>query len=196
MPPAIARGAWLSLRFKLDDYFARLQADKRFVDLAADLLQDEVTQENMQWFNKPAKLGTETPPHQDGFYFMLEPNHAVTMWLALNDADEANGCMRYIPGSHKGGIRPHSRSSNVGFSQGLSQYTEEDYAAEQAIPAQPGDIIVHHCLTVHRAGDNQTERQRASLGFIYFAKSSVHDKERAAAYQAKLYAQWEAEKKI
>jgi len=63
----------------------------------------------MQWFNKPAKMGTETPPHQDGFYFMLEPNHAVTMWLALDVADAENGCMRYIPRSHLGGIRPHKK---------------------------------------------------------------------------------------
>lgn len=88
------------------------------------------------------------------------------------------------------------RSGTVGFSQGLAEYTAEDYATEVIVPAQPGDIIVHHCLTVHRAGDNKTDRRRASLGFIYYGQSCVQDTERSAAYQAQLYAEWEKEGKI
>lgn len=50
---------------------------------------------------KPPRIGKGTPPHQDGYYFMLEPNEAVTMWMALEDVNEENGCVRYVKESHK-----------------------------------------------------------------------------------------------
>jgi ectoine hydroxylase-related dioxygenase (phytanoyl-CoA dioxygenase family) len=51
----------------------------------------------MQYFNKPPSVGQPTPPHQDGYYFMLDPCEAVTMWFALDEVDEENGRMRYVP---------------------------------------------------------------------------------------------------
>jgi hypothetical protein len=63
---------------------------------------------------------TQPNPHgtaQDGFYFHIKPNKAVTMWMALDAADEENGCLVYTTGSHKTGIRPHQASGVLGFSQ-------------------------------------------------------------------------------
>eukprot|EP00911_Craspedida_sp_UC1_P001361 UC1_evm2s1026 len=183
--------------FAHDAYFAELAEDRRFAELASQLLGEPARRENMQWFNKPAGLGTPTPPHQDGFYFMLEPNHALTMWLALDVADRENGCLFYLPGSNQKGMRPHAKSDVVGFSQGLASYTAEDVAAEVYVCAQPGDLLVHHCLTVHGAGPNVTaERHRAGLGLIYYAQAAKHDVERAKKYQQELYAQWQAEGKL
>ena len=86
--------------FTYDGYFHELMFGSRFERLAATLLQNEVRGVNMQFFNKPPGIGQPTPSHQDGYYFMLEPNEAVTMWLALDDVDEENGCVRYVRGSH------------------------------------------------------------------------------------------------
>ena len=58
-----------------------------------------------------------TPPHQDGYYFLLQPpGQAVTMWLALDAADEENGCLRYVLGSaHDAPApRPHGFSGVMG----------------------------------------------------------------------------------
>ena len=89
-----------------DPYFAELYHSEGFSGLGAMLLGDKAVATNMQWFNKPARIGRETPPHQDGFYFMLEPNEALTLWLALDPVDQENGCVRYVPGSHRQGMRP------------------------------------------------------------------------------------------
>ena len=169
--------------FKHDQYFHDLMVGSKFEELAAQLLQQPVRPVNMQFFNKPAGYGRATPAHQDGAYFMLEPNEAVTMWLALDKVDEENGCLRYSPGSHRDGIRAHARTSTLGFSLGLVNHSAD---GEVLVLADPGDLAVHHAATTHRAeGNMSATRSRKALGFIYYsarAKESPN-KER---YQADL----------
>ena len=43
---------------------------------------------NLQYFNKSPGANKPTPPHQDGYYFMITPCEAVTMWLALDEVDD------------------------------------------------------------------------------------------------------------
>jgi phytanoyl-CoA hydroxylase len=171
--------------FAYDEYFERLMHESPFEALAAELLDHEVRGVNMQYFNKPPGVGRPTPAHQDGYYFMLAPNEAVTMWLALEDVDEETGCVRYVRGSHDDGLRPHGQTETLGFSQGLSDYGPRDSAREIAFPAQPGDLLAHHALTIHRADANRsTNRSRQAIGFIYYstaAKESDEKQERAAA---------------
>ena len=192
-PSSIKR---LQNMYHLDPYFDELFHGERMSGLAANLLGDGVRGKNLQWFNKPARVGGITPPHQDGFYFMLEPNEAITLWLALDDIDEHNGCIRYVPGSHRRGMRPHQRSDVVGFSQGLPDYSAEDLASEEPMCAQPGDLFAHHSMTIHRADANPSERRRAALGFVYFADSATEDADRAERYRQELFQQWEQQGRI
>ncbi len=179
-----------------DNHFKELYSSDRFVKLAELLLDDGVVTKNMQWFTKPARIGVETPPHQDGFYFMLEPNEALTLWLALDTVNDENGCVCYVRGSHRRGMRPHRQTAVLGFSQGVTDYGEADYAAEAPIHAVPGDLIAHHCMTIHRADANPSERPRRALGFVYFAQRARENKERQVAYRKELMEQWTKEGKI
>ena len=179
-----------------DDYFRDLFYGDRFVDLGALLLGDEVVGTNLQFFRKPPRIANPTPPHQDGFYFMLEPNEAITLWLAQDPIDEENGCIRYIPGSHRREMRPHRLSNVLGFSQGITDFGDDDRATEAAISAQPGDLIAHHSMIIHRADANLSDRQRRALGFVYYAKRAKKDEERAAAYQQELFEKWKREGKL
>lgn len=163
-------------------FFSQLLECSPFANLAAELLGAAAVPKNLQYFNKPPTASTPTPPHQDGCYFMLEPNHALTMWLALDPVDESNGCVRYVPGSHKRGMRPHTGTEVLGFSQGIADYTESDLAAETPMPAEPGDLLVHHSLTIHRADANRSANSRRSLGFIYYSANAREDSEAHAAY--------------
>ncbi|WP_442505416.1 phytanoyl-CoA dioxygenase family protein [Novipirellula sp. SH528] len=132
-----------------------------------------------QYINKPPGIGQPTPPHQDGFYFMLEPNEAVTMWLALEDVDEETGCVRYVKGSHNDGLRPHDKTATLGFSQELIDYGPRDTEREIPFPANPGDLLVHHALTIHRADGNRSQtRTRQALGFIYCSSEAVESEEK------------------
>ena len=184
--------------FGHDTYFERLMFGSRFERLAELLLQGPVVGKNMQYFNKPPLIGKATPPHQDGYYFMLKPCEALTMWLALEDVNEENGCVRYVRGSHRRGLRPHGRTQTLGFSQGVTDYgTPQDVADEVAFPAKPGDLLVHNAMTIHRADGNRSQtRTRQALGFIYYSERAKEDEVAHVAYQKRLATEMKAKGKI
>jgi len=183
---------------QVDPFFHRMLFGSRFEQLAALLLEDGVEGKNLQYFNKPPMIGQATPPHHDGYYFMLSPNEAVTMWLALEDVDEENGCVRYVKGSHLGGVRPHGKSSVLGFSQGIQDFgTDADLALEVKCPAKAGDLLVHHSLTVHRAeGNKSASRSRKALGLVYYADRAKQDVVAKEAYARELAETLRREQKI
>jgi phytanoyl-CoA hydroxylase len=171
-----------------DPFFKDVLINSKFSDLAEFLLEDKVKGKTLEYFNKPPLIGQPTPPHQDGYYFMLNPSVAVTMWMALEPADDENGCVKYVKGSHLRGMRLHGRTKTIGFSQAITDFgTKEDLANEVSFPAKPGDLLVHHSLTIHRAGGNRSEtRSRKALGLIYFGESAKEDLIAKVAYQKKL----------
>lgn len=173
-----------------DPFFGEMLANSKFSEIAEFFLEDEVIGKTVEYFNKPPKIGKATPPHQDGFYFMLNPSVAVTMWLALEEAGEDNGCVHYVKGSHLQAMRPHGKTQTLGFSQGIVDFGNEyDRANLVSIAAKPGDLLIHHSLTVHLAGSNQSEKSRRALGLIYFGKSAKEDVVAKAAYQKMLQAE-------
>jgi phytanoyl-CoA hydroxylase len=173
-----------------DPFFKALYADPRCIQLAETLLEDDVRSKNLQWFNKPPGLANQTPPHQDGYYFMIEPNVAVTLWISQDHANQSNGCVRYIPGSHRRGMRPHQSSNVLGFSQGIVNFGAADQRIERALPTEPGDVIAHHSLTIHRADANPSPNRRRALGLVYFANSAQEDQGKAEAYRKTLNEEW------
>ncbi len=179
-----------------DALFANLICSKKWKELAEALLDDDAVPQELEWFNKPPRIGKPTPPHQDGHYFMIEPNEAVTMWLALDPADESNGCVRYIPGSHRRGIRPHGKTEVLGFSQGIVNYSTSDVKDEVPMVVAEGDLLAHHAVTIHRADGNTSDRHRRSLGLIYYAARARQDTRRLSDYQQTLYTEWQEKQKI
>ena len=173
--------------YEHDEYFLHLASSAKVVGLAETLLGGKVILQNMQYFNKVPRIGRGTPAHQDGFYFMIQPQEAITMWLSLGDADAANGAVCYVPGSHRTGMRPHGRTSTLGFSQAISDWSSEDDQAEIQMEARAGDMLVHHSLTIHRANNNSSDRDRKSLGFIFYRADVTVDKEAHAAYSKRLH---------
>ena len=187
----------LSRMEKHDAFFAQMLKEGAVAELARDLSSTKLKPHDAAFFNKLPKIGDQTPPHQDGFYFLLKPCEALTIWLALDTVDRENGCIYYVRGSHQRGMRPHSRTRVLGFSQGIIDYgTAEDVEAEEAACLAPGDVIVHHALTIHRADPNRSSRLRRALGFVYFSADSVVDEAASEQYQQQLNDEWHAEGKI
>lgn len=164
-----------------DPYFAEIASSDKFKGLASALLNDAVVTQSMQYFNKPPG-GNETPAHQDGYYFSLVPNEALTLWLALDDVDEANGAMQYVAGSHKLGVLEHTASNQIGFSQGLAERDLTKHGEVVTCRVQRGDLLVHHSLTIHYAFANTSERQRRVIGQVYFAERAKVDEEAKRRY--------------
>ena len=180
-----------------DSFFFNLFHEKP-KRLAEKLLGETVVAKNLQFFNKPPALSQATPPHQDAFYFKLEPCSALTMWMALDVVDEENGCVRYVKGSHKNGLRPHRKTKTLGFSQGISDFgTEVDRSDEVICSAQPGELLVHHAMTIHRAEPNTSNtRSRRALGFIFYGESALEDVKANREYKQKLEGELTATGKI
>ena len=147
------------------------------------LVGEEAKCESPEWFNKPPGTNHITPPHQDNYYFCLTPPNVVTIWLALDPVDEANGCLRYLPGSHLLPIRSHNRSNVLGFSQGITDYNESDRAHEVPIILQPGDVVAHHGNAIHRADANQSPaRNRRAFAMVFKGTSCRRDEPAFARY--------------
>ena len=116
-------------------------------------------------FGKPALNGKETPMHQDGDYYPIEPMETVSVWIALDDATPEHGCMRYIPGSHKERrIFPHHWEERPDST--LTQVIDAEYAPEDRavdLVLEAGQIAIHDVFIVHGSNANRTPNRRAGL---------------------------------
>src|SRR5215471_6877162 len=83
----------------------------RIVARVKDLLGEDVIGWGSHYFCKLPHDGKVVTWHQDAIYWPLTPSKTVTVWLAIDDADTGNACMRFIPGSHLRGPLPHLPSS-------------------------------------------------------------------------------------
>jgi phytanoyl-CoA hydroxylase len=171
-----------------DPLFKNILFESKFSALAAELLGEKVVGKTVEFFNKPAKIGKATPPHQDGYYFMLTPMSAVTFWISLEEVNKDNGWVSYVKGSHLNGVRTHGKSGTIGFSQEIVDFgTPSDLENEAFIATNPGDVLIHHALTIHRAAPNTSiNRSRKALGLIYFGESAKEDLVAKKAYIAAL----------
>jgi phytanoyl-CoA hydroxylase len=170
---------------QFDPYFARYRKHQRWVAFAETLLGEQAAAKDPEWFNKPPMTMHVTPPHQDNYYFCLRPPNVLTMWLALDLIDEENGCLRYVPGSHRAGRRPHGRTSIVGFSQGITDYGVADQQSEIAIRLHPGDLVCHHGELIHRADANFSPvRSRRAFAMVAEGASCRRDEVAFRRYQA------------
>lgn len=170
-----------------DSFFREFLWNLKIVRIAEKLLGDKVVPQHSQYFSKPPRSSKPTPSHQDGFYFNLKPNEAVTFWLALDDIDEESGILYYFKGSQKRGLLPHQVSDVLGFSQRLSE--EASIGEPTPCKVQRGDALLHHSLTVHAAGANSGARQRRALSCVYYAQRARVDKNSFRRYQESARAQ-------
>ncbi len=179
----------LQQMFNYDEYFKKLIEKTVIKEIAEIVLNEKVKPINLQFFNKPPGVGKPTPPHQDGYYFMLKKHNAVTCWLALEEVDHENGCIKYVRGSHQeNDYRPHGKSNVLGFSQGIIDFgNENDQKNTVTFPGGPGTFLIHNAKTIHWAdGNNSKTRSRKALGFIYYGESAEINQEAHNTYQEKL----------
>ena len=177
----------------VNPFFAEYRQHPRWLAFAHAMLGEAAKAKEPEWFNKPPETNHPTPPHQDNYYFCLEPPQVLTMWVALDKADEENGCLRYVVGSHREGIRKHGASDILGFSQGIVDFGPNDQAREMAPQLQYGDLVVHHGETIHRADPNRSEtRSRRAFAMVARGQNCCINKQRHAAYLAARDAQHQA----
>ncbi|MFZ4508825.1 MAG: phytanoyl-CoA dioxygenase family protein [Fimbriimonas sp.] len=102
------------------------------------------------------------PWHQDDAYTPVTPAPYLTLWLAINDATVENGCISVLPGSHKGGLRPHT-SSPIG----LVGYDADAPDQGVLVPVKAGSIAAFWSLTLHKSGPNVSSGIRKAYVIQY-----------------------------
>lgn len=116
---------------------------------------------------KPPEIGGQTDWHQDApLWPIIAPMTEVTAWVALDDADESNGCMSMVPGSHTWG-------NNIEFLRTVEVYDSlpEEYEGRKVnvvrCPVKKGEVHFHHALTWHGSHSNTSGRPRRAIALHY-----------------------------
>lgn len=111
-------------------------------------------------------FGNPTAWHLDDPYWSFYSPHSISVWVALEDATLENGCMWFIPGSHK-----HARYDNVPIGENLADlfkvYPEMGEIDPVPVPMKAGDCSFHNGLTAHGAGANMTRGRRIAMTCAY-----------------------------
>jgi len=117
---------------------------------------------------KPPGIGREKPWHQDNAYFLREPLESVIgTWTALDRATPDNGCMHVIPGSHRGGPRPHYHDRDCQLPD-----DQIDLDQDVMVPLEPGGVMVFSALLHHGTPANTSTARRRALQFHYASVDS------------------------
>lgn len=117
-------------------------------------------------------FGNPTAWHLDNPYWSFSSQRSVSIWIALEEATPFNGCMCFLPGSHK-----LARQDNVPIAQNMSAlfevYPEMASIEPVAFPMKPGDCSFHNGLCAHGAGANMTRGRRIAMTCAYMPDGST-----------------------
>jgi ectoine hydroxylase-related dioxygenase (phytanoyl-CoA dioxygenase family) len=139
--------------------FHKLLLDPRLTDVAAGIIgSPNVALHHTKLFIKPPEKGSPFPMHQDHPFFPHERHSMIAAILHFDDAPEAKGCLRVVPGSHRQGPIEHEQAG--GWHLPFEQYPLE---SSVALPAEAGDVLFFSYLTIHGSGVNTSAEARTTL---------------------------------
>ena len=140
----------------------------QLVSYVRDLLGEDVIGWGSHFFCKMPMDGKSVDWHQDCSYWPLTPTKAVTVWLAIDDADRENGCMEVYTGSHRHGLIDFETSA-ADSGNVLNQSVKEPskYGDHKLTALTAGQISIHSDLLVHGSSPNHSNRRRCGLTLRY-----------------------------
>lgn len=155
---------------------ARFVLSERFAGMADQLIGNK----GIRLFHDHALLkmphdSKETPWHQDYPYWPMEEPGALSIWLTLDDVNEQNGCMKFLPKTHK--IKSLRAVSLVGghdiFEEAEKAGTVVNRTQAVTVPMKAGSCTFHDGLTFHAAYSNQTDKPRRVLAIIFMPDGTI-----------------------
>jgi ectoine hydroxylase-related dioxygenase (phytanoyl-CoA dioxygenase family) len=152
-----ALGAW-----RITPGFHDLLWNPAFLVPASQLLEGPVRFWHDQLFAKPARHGGVVAWHQDYSYWTrTRPLAHLTAFIALDDTDRENGCLHYVPGSHRWPLLPITGLADD-MDAVQTVLSDEQKAAFRPVPVElaKGEASFHHGLTVHGSFENRSDRPR------------------------------------
>ncbi|MFN0123107.1 MAG: phytanoyl-CoA dioxygenase family protein [Blastocatellia bacterium] len=145
-----------------------LLTDARIVAYVKDLLGEDVIGWGSHYFCKLPGDGRTVGWHQDAGYWPLSASRAVTVWLAIDDADVENACLRFIPGSHHYGHLTYMLTEESDPSI-LNQVVPEAERFGSPVDnvLKAGECSLHSDLLLHGSEKNVSSRRRCGLALRY-----------------------------
>jgi len=153
-----------------DKHFKSWMENEKIRPVLQQVLNDQVvitTAHHNSIMTKMPYVSTATGWHQDRRYWRYSDDNLVSVWLALDDEFIENGVLEFLPGSHKISFNDEQFDEK--------EYFSEEYAANKEIIAKKvssnlkkGDVVLFHCLLLHRANKNTTDK--AKISFVYTVK--------------------------
>jgi non-haem Fe2+, alpha-ketoglutarate-dependent halogenase len=142
----------------------------RIIAYVKDILGSDVIGWGTHFFCKMPRDGKAVAWHQDASYWPLTPSRAVTVWLAIDDADVENACMRFISGSHHFGhmtFRDSNPDEHNVLNQSIDNAEQYGNPVDDCLPA--GWCSMHSDLLLHGSEANMSDRRRCALTIRYAA---------------------------
>lgn len=167
--------------FREPRLFEFLMADE-VLDLVEPLIGPDIGLWSSHFISKEPLIGRATPWHEDSAYWkgrFDRFDQIVTIWLAIDDADEGNGCMRVIPGTHHDGFSAYEqvdKRDNTFGSQIKPDLIDENKAVYFELKS--GECSLHDGRIIHGAKANTSPRRRCGYTMRYFSQSMKLNPER------------------
>ncbi len=159
------RPAKLPQLLKPASFAPELRETQAFAN-AASIARQLLGRGTVPWFDhailKPPGYGAPTPWHQDEAH-RNDPGityEQLSVWLPLQPATEANGCMRFMPGTHRGPVLDHRSPNSDPRIMAVECVEPFDPAQSIACPLPLGSASVHHWRTLHGSGANTSDEPR------------------------------------
>ena len=160
-----------------DESFIEFCKNEIILNYVEQILGSDFALWNSSFFAKPAINGHATPWHQDGQYWPIRPLATCTVWLAIDDANVENGCLRFIKGSHKDKkLKNHNVNDNKNLTLN-QELDEEEYNENDAVNLilKRGQISLHDVYLVHGSEANKSSMARRAITMRFMPTSSVFD---------------------
>jgi hypothetical protein len=149
--------------------------DTRILDAVEDVLGPDILCWATSFIVKDSNDGRYVAWHQDATYWGLSSPEAVTVWIALTPSTKENGCVRFLPGTHRKThlhIDTQDSLNLLGRRERVAQTIDETQAIDAELA--PGDASLHDALILHGSDPNQTGGRRIGFSVRYIPASLRH----------------------
>ena len=167
-----------------DIVFVDYCRNEQILDMVQQLIGRDIALWNASFFAKPAGNGKATPWHQDGEYWPISPLATCSVWVAVDDANRENGCLRVIKGSHKNNnLLEHETNSSKDLTLNL-EVKKKEYDESKAVDIvlEKGQISIHDVFLVHGSEPNTSDKSRRGMVMRFMPTSSFFDLENASEH--------------
>ena len=151
-------------------FMVEISKSPAILDAVEGILGPDIMIYSAELFIKEPKTSHVVTMHQDLTYWGLGAiDGLVTAWVALSPATAESGCMDFVRGSHKNPILPHedTHDANNLLSRGQEIKVEVAEEDKTSIVLEPGQMSLHHGLTIHGSGPNTSDDRRIGVVIRY-----------------------------